>query len=99
MGKILYDAIRIEFNFRGSQHAHCFIWIKDCPILNEENILDFIRFMNKHVSAVLSARVTCPVIHNLVNTYQTHTHSKTCREYKNRACRFNFGHLLQRRQQ
>ena len=38
VGKILYDAIRIEFQFRGSPHAHCFIWIKDCPILNEENL-------------------------------------------------------------
>ena len=41
VGKILYDAIRIEFQFRGSPHAHCFIWIKECPILNEENIGDF----------------------------------------------------------
>ena len=25
VGKILYDAIRIEFQFRGSPHAHCYI--------------------------------------------------------------------------
>ena len=98
MGKILYDAIRIEFQFRGSPNAHCFIWIKKCPILNEENIGDFIRFIDKHVSAVLPDPVTCPVLHNLVKTYQAHTHSKTCRKYKNLACRFNFGHFLQRRQ-
>ena len=94
MGKILYDAIRIEFQFRGSPHAHCFIWIKECPILNEENIGDFIRLIDKHVSAVLPDPVTCPVLHNLVKTYQTHTHSKTCRKYKNLACRFNFGHFF-----
>ena len=47
--KILYDVIRIEFQFRGSPHAHCFIWIKDCPILNEESTEDFIRFIDKHV--------------------------------------------------
>ena len=94
MGKILYDAIRIEFQFRGSPHAHCFIWIKECPILNEENIEDFIRFIDKHVSAVLPDPVTCPVLHNLVKTYQTHTHSKTCRKYKNLACRFNFGYFF-----
>ena len=28
VGKAIYHAIRIEFQFRGSPHAHCFIWIK-----------------------------------------------------------------------
>ena len=46
------------------------------------------------MSAVLPDPVTCPVLHNLVKTYQTHTHSKTCRKYKNLACRFNFGHFF-----
>ena len=91
--KILYDAIKIEFQFRGSPHAHCFIWIKDCPILNEENIGDFITFIDKHVSTVLTGPVTSPVLHNLMKTYQTHTHFKTCRKSKNLACRFNFGHF------
>ena len=35
------------------------------------------------MSVVLPDPVTCPVLHNLVKTYQTHTHSKTCRKYKN----------------
>ena len=39
----------------------------------------------------------CPVLHNLVRSYQTHTHSKTCRKYKNIACRFNFGHFFTER--
>ena len=98
VGKILFDAIRIEFQFRGSPHAHCFIWIQDCPILNEENIGDFIRLIDKHVSPVLPDPVTCPIVHNLAKTYQTHTRSKTCRKYKNIACRFNFGHFLPRGQ-
>ena len=38
VGKILCDAIRIELQLWGSPHAHCFIWIKDGPILNVENI-------------------------------------------------------------
>ena len=50
--------------------------------------------LNKHVSAALPDPVTCPVLHNLVKTYQTHTHSETCRKYKNLTCRFNFCHFF-----
>ena len=92
VGKILYDAIWIEFQFRSSPHAHCFIWIEDCPILNADNIQCFIRFIDKHVSAVLPDRVSCQILYDPVKTYQTHTHSKTCRKYL--ACRFNFGHFF-----
>ena len=94
VGKVLYDAIRIEFQFRGSPHAHWFIWIKGCPILNEDNIEYFVRFIDKHVSAVLPDPITFPILHDLVKTYQTHTLSKTYRKYKNLACRFNFGHFF-----
>ena len=31
---------------------------------------------------------------NLVNQYQTHSHSNTCRKYKNIPCRFNFGRFF-----
>ena len=94
VGELLYHAIRIEFQFQGSPHAHCFIWIKDFPVLSEDTIDLFIDFIDKHVSAFLPDSVTCPVLHKLVKTYQTHTHSKTCRKYKNLACRFNFGHFF-----
>ena len=32
IGKVQHYAIRIEFQFRGSPHAHCFIWVKDFPL-------------------------------------------------------------------
>ena len=38
IGEVLYHAIRIEFQFRGSPDAHCFIWIKGCPLLTDDNI-------------------------------------------------------------
>ena len=35
-----------------------------------------------------------PELHNLVKTYQKHTHSRSCRKYKNIQCRFNFGQFF-----
>ena len=35
-----------------------------------------------------------PELHEIVKTYQKHSHSKTCRKYKNMKCRFNFGHFF-----
>ena len=35
IGKLLYHAIHIEFQFRGSSHGHCIVWIKDCPVLSD----------------------------------------------------------------
>ena len=94
VGELLYHAIRIEFQFRGSPYANCFIWIKDGPVLTEDNIEFFIRLIDKHISASLPDPVTCPLLYDLVKTYQTHAHSKTCRQYKNLPCRFNFGHFF-----
>jgi len=31
LGVIVDYAIRIEFQARGSPHAHCVIWVKDAP--------------------------------------------------------------------
>ena len=44
------------------------------------------------MQAYLSDRNTDPELYEL--KYQTHSHSKTCRKYKNIACRFNFGQFF-----
>ena len=31
---------------------------------------------------------------NLVTTYQVHSHSKSCRKYKNKLCRYSFGNIF-----
>ena len=66
-------------------------------MLSDETIDMFTKFTDKHVSAFLPDPVTCPVLHDLVKTYQTHAHLKTCRKYKNLPCRFNFGHFFTER--
>ena len=31
LGEIVEYGIRVEFQARGSQHAHCVLWVKDAP--------------------------------------------------------------------
>ena len=97
IGKVQYYAIRIELQFRGSPHAHCFIWVKDFPLLTEETTDSFVEFIDQHVQAYLSDPISEPELHQLVKMYQTHAHSETCRRYKNLPCRFNFGHFFTNR--
>ena len=89
IGKIIYYALRIEFQLRGSPHLHALVWTADCPKLSNETIPAYTKFVDKHVHAYLPNVDTEPELHKLVATYQKHTHSKTCRKYRNIACRFN----------
>lgn len=37
IGKIVYYALHIEFQMRGSPHLHALIWTSDCPKLTDDN--------------------------------------------------------------
>ena len=91
IGKIIYYAIRVEFQRRGSLHAHCLLWTSDCPQLTEDNIQDYTDFIDQHVSGELPDINYDPELYGLVNFYQRHLHSRTSRKYKNVECRFDFG--------
>ena len=52
------------------------------------------QFLNSFISTDLPNEETELVTFNLVNQYQTHSHSNTCRKYKNIPCRFNFGRFF-----
>ena len=80
--KIIYYALRIEFQMRGSPHLHALIWTSDCPKLTHDNIQAYTEFVDNHVQAYLPNEEADPKLHELVATYQKHTHSKTCRKYK-----------------
>jgi hypothetical protein len=94
IGKIVYYALRIEFQMRGSPHLHALIWTSDCPELTNNTKDAYIDYIDQNVQAYLPDKETDPQLYDLVKTYQTHNHSKTCRKYKNVACRFNFGHFF-----
>ena len=97
IGKVVYYALRIEFQMRGSPHLHALIWTSDCPKLKCDTKEAYVQFIDEHVQAFLPDKKTDPELHELVNFYQKHSHSKTCRKYKNIQCRFNFGQFFTNR--
>jgi hypothetical protein len=97
IGKIIYYALRIEFQMRGSPHLHALIWTADCPKLTCDTKDAYVEFIDEHVQANLPSENHEPELHKLVKTYQRHNHSKTCRKYKNIPCRFNFGQFFTKR--
>ena len=94
LGNVKYHVIRVEFQVRGSPHVHVFLWIVNPPVLTESTKEEYIVFVDSIVRADLPNSELEPGLFNLVKTYQVHTHSKTCRKYKNEMCRFNFGHYF-----
>ena len=97
IGKIVYYALRIEFQMRGSPHLHALIWTSDCPKLTNETKEDYIKYIDNHVQAYLPDKQKDSQLFTLVQTYQKHNHSKSCRKYTNVPCRFNFGQFFTKR--
>ena len=58
IGKIIYYALRIEFQMRGSPHLHALIWTSDCPQLTNENKEIYVEYIDKHVQACLPNKET-----------------------------------------
>ena len=93
IGKIAYYALRIEFQMRGSPHSHALIWTADCPKF-DKNMEAYSKYIDQHVQVYLPNKNTESELHDMVVTYQKHSHSKTCTKYKNVQCRFNFGQFF-----
>ena len=85
LGEIADYAIRIEFQARGSPHAHCVIWIKDAPDFGVDNDYDVCDFIDQYVSYKVPAEDG--KLKDLV-LLQKHKHSSYCR--RNKICRFSF---------
>ena len=66
LGNILFYAIRIEFQMRGSPHAHVLLWISDCPVLTAQTKTDFVDYIDKHIQATLLNNHFNKELHDLV---------------------------------
>ena len=54
IGEVIEYVIRIEFQARGSPHAHTLIWIKDAPKLGYADEADVKAFIDKYISCLLT---------------------------------------------
>ena len=66
IGKIIYYALRIEFQMRGSPHLHALIWTSDCPKLTQEIKQDYIEYVDQHVQAYLPDKDKDPDLYESV---------------------------------
>ena len=94
IGQVQHYVIKVEFQFRGSPHIHAFLWVPAAPVLNSETKDSYLSFVDSVIRTDLPDPVNDVDLYSLVSKYQTHTHSRTCRKYKNVPCRFNYGRFF-----
>lgn len=92
LGHIVHRCEKIEFQVRGSPHAHCLLWIKDAPKVDRESDEEVCRFVDKYISGAIPAqeKEEDDVVRQLVIELQRHSHSLACRKHINEICRFKF---------
>ncbi|KAJ8018509.1 ATP-dependent DNA helicase PIF1 [Holothuria leucospilota] len=78
--------LRIEFQQRGSPHAHIMFWIENAPTYNKNPISEIETFVDQYISCSSDVdNESTPMLQ-----LQTHKHSKTCRKRSQAICRFGF---------
>ena len=89
LGHITDYVIKIEFQMKCSPHAHCLLWVKDAPKINQDSDNDVCRFIDKYITAVVPKGVLeSENDANLMKSLQKHTHSDYC--HRNKSCCFGF---------
>ena len=89
LGHITDYVIKIEFQMRGSSHAHCLLWVDNAPKIDKDPEDVVYAFIDKYITAVIP-----PVVPenghqiNLMVHLQKHTHCDYC--HRNKSCHFGF---------
>ena len=89
LGHITDYVIKIEFQMRGSPHAHCLLWVKDAPKIDKDTDDVVCAFIDKYITAVIPPIAPENEHHiKLMENLQKHTHSDYC--HRNKSCCFGF---------
>ena len=79
IGNILEYVIKIEFQMRGLPHAHCLLWVKDSPKINEDLDEVVCQFIDKYITAkILEPMHANEIDIKLMKHLQKHVHSDYC---------------------
>ena len=91
IGKVKDYFYRIEYQKRGSAHAHVLFWCENTPQLGIDKDEEVSRFIEKYISCNIPSELEDAELHEIVNSVQTHSkrHSKSCQK-KGTKCRYNF---------
>ena len=89
LGHITDYVIKIEFQMRGSPHAHCLLWVKDASKIDKDPDDVVCAFIDKHITAVIPP-IAPENEHDikLMENIQKQTHSDYC--WRNKSCNFGF---------
>ena len=87
LGEIVDHAVRIEFQNRGSPHAHRVLWVKNAPKYDENPTAEVCAFIDKYISVSIPDNGE---LKDLVLQLQQHRHSSYCKRHN--TCRFKFPH-------
>ena len=91
LGEITEHVEKIEFQVRGSPHAHCLLWVKDAPRVDVNTEEEVCEFVDKYICGKIPSEIEeNEELRNLVMKLQTHRHSPCCQKHVNGRCRFNF---------
>ena len=89
LGHITDYVIKIEFQMRGSPHAHCLLCVENAPKIDKDPDDVVCTFIDKYITAKIPP-VAPENEHqiNLMVNLQKHTHSDYC--CRNKSCPFGF---------
>ena len=89
LGEVTDHVIKIEFQARGSPHAHCLLWVKGAPKINIDSDEAVCQFIDQYITGVVPPNcIENKEIRDLLFNLETHAHSEYCR--RNGVCRFGF---------
>jgi hypothetical protein len=69
---------RIEYQLRGAPHAHGLVWLEDVPDMTASEP-EYLQWLDSAISCKIPDKEHDPSLHRLVQRYQIHRHTFTCK--------------------
>ena len=80
-GKVIQYYYRLEYQVRGAPHIHMKIWVKDAQVFGKNSEEVIIEFVQNHITCELPDEQKNPILFDLVNRYQMHRCSNSCKRF------------------